>query len=750
MYSEDSSDAFISSSPSSSSSMKRAIIKLALWAGLGIFLIILISLVGYEIHLTKKLLNEQGKVVINPESETDSEFKDDILNWMDFSADPCTDFYQYSCGGFINKAVLPKGVDMYIPIFSEVQYDNYIVLNEIVNDQWPLVNDLYSSCMISDSQLNQDSLQTLTKILTNVQNLNSTSFSDLFPMLASLHRMGVQAFFTPTQQQNIFQSNSLIYFLVYDATFPMDLTDPRTITLVAAEILSSMKVFIPSFSSSRALKVAQLEASINNAFVEPETYDEYLVNMTWAEFLTLTGVDYNFYTSAIGLNLQPNDTVIAAPPSYFRNITQFYTGASLQTIVDYLSWRVLFSYQYQFPVFSSSLVGLEKNSEIENKIKENSNSKKQKFVDSTFKKNSKKNFVDPEILKTHIGATSDFTPKQLDCITAVDTMLGDFLGLIFTMKTLDDQVVDDIRTVTGGIQNSFKNNLASLQWIDDVSRVAANYKLENIIPVIGHPNRLDRYRGLLLDPNHFVSNIMAIYQRVFDDNLEYIGTPYDRSQGEFPATIVNAFYNPEANTINFPAGILESPMFSSSFPKVMQYARMGYVIGHETTHGFDNNGRLWNAEGVYQPIMDDESSAEFNTRAQCIVDQYNKFQPVPGHFVDGEQTLGENIADLGGVKNAFQAYKAWVQANGTATMALSAKSPILSQLTNEQSFFVVMAQTWCTKASTKGLLSQLKTDVHSPSQYRVNGPLSNLPDFSQAFKCPANSPMNPSSKCVLW
>jgi len=289
-----------------------------------------------------------------------------------------------------------------------------------------------------------------------------------------------------------------------------------------------------------------------------------------------------------------------------------------------------------------------------------------------------------------------------------------------------------------------------LTWIDANSKASASYKLQNIIQVIGHPNKLDRYRGLLLDPAHFLDNIVAINQRVFDYDMTAVGTPYNRSDSEFPATIVNAFYSPESNTINFPAGILESPMFSTSFPMLMQYARMGYVIGHETTHGFDNNGRLWNAYGVFQPIMDDNSSIAFNERAQCIVDQYDQFQPVPGYYVNGEQTLGENIADLGGVKNAFYAYEAWVKANGTANLQLTVKSPLVPQLTNEQAFFVVMAQTWCTKATSQGIISQLQSDVHSPSQYRVNGPLSNLQAFSDAFNCPKNSPMNPTNKCELW
>jgi putative endopeptidase len=654
---------------------------------------------------------------------------------MDFSANPCNDFYQYSCGSLIDKIVLPPGVNMYIPVFNEVQLGNYEVLNGIVNDQWPLINDLYMSCMASDAALTQDSQATLQKLVDMVQTLNSTDAASVFSMLATLHPMGVQAFFQPTQMENIFQSNSLINLVFSESTFPLDLTAPKTQAQIAALIQQTVSDYVTGFDMQRAINVVTMEAAINNLYVEPDEYVDLLVNMSWPDFLALTKVDYSVYTNLIGVSLNQSDIVIVATPQYMAGITQFF-GSNVTTFADYLAWRTIFSYQYQYPVFpDSSLAALDSETRAQ--------------LQKGFKR-SERSLLDFEALRPHLTTATSFSAQQITCIDAVDTLLGDFLGLIFAMKVIDDDVVDDIHTVTSGIQNSFGNNLQALTWIDEVSKAQAAFKLSNIQQIIGHPNKLDRYRGLLLDPSHFLSNIIAINQKVFDYNMDSVGTPYNRSDSEFPATIVNAFYNPQANTINFPAGILESPMFSTSFPALMQYARMGYVIGHETTHGFDNNGRLWNAYGVYQPIMDDESSEAFVARAQCIVDQYSKFQPVPGYYVNGNQTLGENIADIGGVKNAFLAYKAWVAQNGTEELQMSAKSPLVPQLTNQQAFFVVMAQTWCTKANSQGLISQLKSDVHSPSQFRVNGPLANLQDFADAFSCPKDSPMNPTKKCELW
>ena len=171
------------------------------------------------------------------------------------------------------------------------------------------------------------------------------------------------------------------------------------------------------------------------------------------------------------------------------------------------------------------------------------------------------------------------------------------------------------------------------------------------------------------------------------------------------------------------------------------------VIGHETTHGFDNQGRQWGGNGTFVgDIMDETSGINFNAAAQCLIDQYNRYSPVFGFYVNGKQTLPENIADLGGAKNAFRAYKAWVAANQPEFT----DHQVVSSLTNDQLFWTLLGQTWCTKATPVALVSQILTDTHSPSRYRVNGPLSNLDDFKDAFKCSGSSAMVHQPQCILW
>jgi len=423
--------------------------------------------------------------------------------------------------------------------------------------------------------------------------------------------------------------------------------------------------------------------------------------------------------------------VLVSVVDFFSNLTGLLCNTSLQVIQDYLIHSTVFSIRFKQDVPILSL-----DSTYTASIKE---------IKGTRRNDMRK----PVDFLAKEDATSADDKQQTDCAVAVNGLLSDFIGLLFNIRIVDQTVIDAIHTVTYGIQNELLNSIDGLSWVDAVSKQNIIKKLESIIQVIGHPNKLERYRGVFLDPNNFLDNIFQLNEFKFNDTMTSVGQPFNRSDYEFDATEVNAFYSPFTNTINFPAGILESPMFSSSFPKILQYARMGYVIGHETTHGFDNNGRLWNGNGSYFEITDPTSSKLYDEESMCLVNQFNNYYvqgPDGPVYVDGFQTLGENIADLGGVKNAFRGYKAWENINGPEF----ADYQVVPTLNNDQLFFVMLGQTWCTKATPAGLVAQIGRDVHSPSKFRVNGPLSNFDQFASTFKCSSSSTMVHSPKCSLW
>jgi len=332
------------------------------------------------------------------------------------------------------------------------------------------------------------------------------------------------------------------------------------------------------------------------------------------------------------------------------------------------------------------------------------------------------------------------------CRNFVHYLITDYVGLIFDYEIVTSDVVGSIRNMTTGIQSSFNKSLQTLPWLDKYSLSGVQFKLENVIQIIGHPNVMDKYANLTTFPTTFYNNVYNTLEVVNKYFFAYNTAPFNRSDYQFDPMIVNAFYSPDTNTINFPAGMLESPMFSGTWPKLFQYARMGYVVGHENTHGCDNEGTYWNAFGLPGDIFDNATRANFMQNAQCIANFYSNYTVYGTTHLNGTQTLGENIADIGGVKNTYRAYQSYVAQNGPEFADYS----LLPDLTTDQVFFLYLGQTWCATSNLAYLEYQLKNDVHSPAKFRVNGPLTQSNEFASAFKCPASSVMNPTTRCDLW
>jgi len=278
--------------------------------------------------------------------------------------------------------------------------------------------------------------------------------------------------------------------------------------------------------------------------------------------------------------------------------------------------------------------------------------------------------------------------------------------------------------------------------LDNRTRSQAITKWANIAINVGYDPNWIEYSGLTITTGYALQNYLAIQQYLSLRSLATIGALPDRSDMNQNIMIQNAFYSPTANSINMLAGLILAPMFDATVPQMLNLASYGMVIGHEITHGFDNSGRLFNGTGAYIDWWTQQATVEFDQRAQCLITQYDAFL-VEGQHVNGSATLGENIADLGGLNLAFSAYHAYAQP----------AAQLMNEYTNDQLFFMYYAQNWCAKISPQEALDRLETDVHSPNKYRVNGPLSNIPDFANAFGCSANSVMGRSltdQRCEVW
>ncbi|CAD6192583.1 unnamed protein product [Caenorhabditis auriculariae] len=345
-------------------------------------------------------------------------------------------------------------------------------------------------------------------------------------------------------------------------------------------------------------------------------------------------------------------------------------------------------------------------------------------------------------------------PKWKECVGAAGGRLGYASGAMYVRKFFNKEARTSTLDMISDIQEAFKIMMHANDWMDGETKKYALLKAEEMIKQIGYPDfimndeRLDNwYKGLDGVEGESYSSLNEKTTRWRSDFVyRRLLEPVDRDEFVTSAATVNAFYSPTKNAIAFPAAILQPPFFDASFPKALNYGSIGAVIGHEITHGFDDTGRQFDQIGNLRDWWDNTTTTKFTERAQCIIDQYQSVEIAgTGLSINGKLTQGENIADNGGVKQAFKAYKRYLEKHGA-----EARLPGLENVTNEQLFFLGYAQVWCGSKTVETKQLLLLTDPHSPETARVNVVLSNQPEFAEAFKCPAGSPMNPTQRCVVW
>jgi endothelin-converting enzyme/putative endopeptidase len=289
-----------------------------------------------------------------------------------------------------------------------------------------------------------------------------------------------------------------------------------------------------------------------------------------------------------------------------------------------------------------------------------------------------------------------------------------------------------------------ERDLDRLPWMDDATRARGREKIATLVDKVGYPDTWRDYAPMRVSKDSYFENVLAAARFDTARQLAKVGKPLDRTEWFMSPPTVNAYYNPGMNEMVFPAGILQPPFFNRDAPEPVNYGAIGMVVGHELTHGFDDQGRKYDAKGNLADWWTPEVAREFDRRAECIVEQYAAYESVPGVKLNGKLTLGENIADLGGLRLAHAAMRAAREGKG-AGAEVAGFGP-------EQQFFLGYAQSWCAKYREEALRLQAVTDPHSPARQRVNGPLSNMPEFAAAFRCAEGAPMvRPAEKrCDVW
>ena len=359
-----------------------------------------------------------------------------------------------------------------------------------------------------------------------------------------------------------------------------------------------------------------------------------------------------------------------------------------------------------------------------------------------------KDFVDEEFdfNERTLRGTQQIKPRWKRVIASEDDAIGEALGKLYVGFYFPPEAKARALELVNNLKEALADRIKTLDWMDEPTKKEALKKLEAFQVKIGYPDKWLDYSLLQIDRGPFVLNTIRAEKFEADRDVQKIGKPVDRTDWGMTPPTVNAYYNPNMNEIVFPAGILQPPFFYANADDAVNYGAIGAVIGHEMTHGFDDQGRQFDAVGNLRDWWSKKSAEEYDKRRKAVVDQYSSYEPLPGLHLNGELTQGENIADIGGVKLAYAALQKALDKHPEE------RTKKIDGLTPEQRFFLSFAAIWRSKIRDEDQKLRLNTDPHSPAQFRVNGPLSNLPEFQQAFNIPDGSPMvRPADKRVnIW
>jgi predicted metalloendopeptidase len=655
---------------------------------------------------------------------TPKEISKTVTEAMDRTADPCQDFYQYACGGWIKNTPLPSDQARWTRSFSVIRESNRAFINDVLkgaaaspaeDPDGRKLGDFYGSCMDESTidKAGAKPLDPLMKLVSSVEDPES-----LLVVSAKLQRMGVNAllglgvfpdFKNPDLNIAWFFQGGLgmpdrDYYVSEDAKkkeligeyekyiarmFGLLGDDEKTAAKSAADVLAFETELAKA--SRPAQEMRDFERLYNK--IDLEGLNKLTPGLPWTKFME--GIGYP------GLH-----DISVATPEFFERVEDLAKETPKETLQTYLRWNVINGF---------------------------ANALSSDFVNASFEFYGKK-----------LQGQQEIEPRWKRCVNATQAALGEVLGRVFVKARFAGDSKKVATEMIHDIEAAFEGSLPSLAWMDDTTRAGAKEKVATLINKIGYPDEWRDYSGLKLKRGDHFGNSLSSNEFEFDYQAGKAGNPVDRNDWGMAPQMVNAYYNPLWNEIVFPAGILQPPFFHREQPAAMNYGGIGGVIGHELTHGFDDQGRKFDPQGRLSEWWAPEVSGRFEERAQCVNDFYSGYEVADGANVNGQLTLGENIADIGGVKEAYTAYRSWESRHDLPP------PPTVEGLTNEQLFFVGWGQVWCTVATEEYERMQVTTDPHSPGKFRVMGPLANNPDFARVFSCEKGTPMNPEKSCEVW
>jgi len=640
------------------------------------------------------------------------------LGAIDRSVDPCTNFYLFACGEWIAKNPIPPDRPIWSR-FDELQERNNQLLKRVLEEaaagsspSTKKIGDYYASCM-DEPAIEAKGVTPLEPTLRTIDALRDPSG---LPMLvADLQARGANVFFGFGSEADAKDARNSIAAVGQgglglpdrDYYFREDekSTDLRKQYVEHIATMMGLIGMSRPESATASDAVFRLETALAKAAYDAVSRRDPVKNyhkMTVAQLQALTPVfDWTrFFRSAGATAIRMLNVV---EPDFIRNLNLVITSTPLAEIKMYLRWQVS---RAAAPLLSTPMV------------------------------NENFRFYG----KTLQGAP-ELRPRWKRCVQHTDRDLGEALGQAFVKETFGPKVKGDTLDMVKTIEAALEQDVKQLDWMSDATKKQALAKLHTVSNKIGYPDRWRSYGELRVVRGDALGNKLRSNTFEFQRDMNRIGKPVDKNEWFMTPPTVNAYYDASQNNINFPAGILQPPFNNAAADPTVNYGGAGSVIGHELTHGFDDQGRQFDSAGNLSDWWTAADAKAFEDRAACLVDQYSGFTAVEDVKVNGKLTLGENTADSGGLRIALMAYLASEAGRDQKT---------LDGFTPAQRVFLGFGQIWCESRRPEFERVLAQTDPHSPGRYRVNGVVSNMPEFQKAFSCKADAPMVRGNACRVW
>jgi endothelin-converting enzyme/putative endopeptidase len=641
-------------------------------------------------------------------------------NAIDRSVNPCNNFYQYACGNWMKNNPIPPDQSRW-GRFNELAERNRQLLRGILEDAaantmrsavYQKIGDYYASCM-DEAGIQKLGTAVLKGELDQIAGFNNKQ--QLPQLLAQLHRQGINVLFRFSSDQDFKDATQEIaevdqgglglpdrdYYLKEDA---------RSVALRKAYVQHVGRMFqLMGEPAQQAATDAQTVLYIETALardsmdrVQRRDPNAIYHKMSTAELTKLAPTfAWNRYFTDAGA--PPVKSLNVAVPGFFQGMDKLVNSTSIDRLKTYMRWQTI---HLAAPFLPKA------------------------FVDENFA------FYGKELT-----GQKELQARWKRCVSYADGDLGEALGQPYVEKYFGGQSKQHTLQMVHEIETALGKDIQQVDWMTAATKKQALIKLHAVANKIGYPNKWRDYSKLNIKRGDALGNSLRANAFEFQRQLNKIGKPVDREEWFMSPPTVNAYYNPQMNDINFPAGILQPPFFSKNADDAINYGGIGAVIGHELTHGFDDQGSQFDAKGNLRDWWTSQDRKAFDARTQCVANEYSGFEPLPGMHINGKLTLGENVADNGGVRLALM-----------ALMDMMGSKDIgpTGGFTPEQRFFLSFGQIWCENQTPESLRLRNQTDPHSPGKFRVDGVVQNMPQFQKAFGCKQGAPMVSQNACRVW